>query len=177
MPAIAAPPPVNTDAHAVDTTITPGYNALKLFLDDEKHLTVIRQTKKVFTFSGISETTTRLIDEIAKQSTLAIEELEKLASEKPAFEFEEYSDETIAIATLNSLRMTTAKEFLFNNEDFEKNLLISQLNVLRVISHLAAQLEEKEPNHQRKKWLEKLASRYEKFYQKVYDRLALSKIE
>jgi hypothetical protein len=151
-----------------------GYSALKLFLEDEKHLTTIRRVKTILTFDGISGHSTKLVDDIADFSKQALDELEQLAMLKPAIVFEEFPDESIGKATLDSLRMGTAKEFLLYTDDFEKSLLISQSQVLPVIYHLARQLEEKETNNERKAWLERLASRYEQFYQHVYAQLSIS---
>jgi len=151
-----------------------GYSALILFLEDEQYLTAIRRTKMVITFSGISDGSTKLIDDITSSSEQALEDLEKLVEEKPRIILKDFSDEMIGKVTFDSLRMTAAKEFLFDTDDFEKNLLISQLKVLRVISHLAMQLEEKETNRKRKIWLSKLAARYENYYQKVNARISIS---
>jgi len=155
-------------------SLAPGYSVLKLFLQDEQYLTTIRRTKMVITFSGISDNTSNLIDEIAETSEQAVETLDKLATEKPAFIFKEFSDEMIGKATLDSLRMTTVKEFLLSSNEFEKDLLLSQLKVLRVISHLAKQLEEKESNNKRKAWLGKLAVQYEDYYQQVNARIVIT---
>lgn len=165
---------VNASHRAASSPIANGYSALKLFLEDEQYLTTIRRTKMVLTFSSISEGTSKLIDDIASSSEQALEELENLAQAKPAIIFEDFSDDTIGKATLDSLRMTEAKDFLFEADDFEKNMLISQIKVLRVISHLALQLEEKETNSKRKIWLNKLAVRYENYYQKVNGRVSVS---
>ena len=154
-------------------TIDTGYSALKLFLQDEQHLTTIRRVKLVLAFEGISDNSRKIIDRIADSSEQALEDLEKLATAKPAIVFEEFSDESIGKATLDSLRISTAKEFLFETDDFEKDLLISQSQILRVISHLAKQLAEKETNTKRKAWLNKLAIRYEKYYQQVYARISI----
>jgi hypothetical protein len=151
-----------------------GYSALKLFLEDEQHLTTIRRIKAVITFEGISESTTKLIDDIADLSTTALEELEELAPAKPSIKFVAFSDDLIGKSTLDSLRLTTAKEFLLNNDTFEKDLLISQTQILRVISHLAAELAEKETHKKRKKWLEQLATKYEAFYVLVNKRIVLA---
>ena len=155
-------------------TVDAGYSALKLFLEDEQHLTTIRRVKLVLAFESISGKSTKLIDEIADSSEQALEDLEKLATAKPVIVFEEFSDESIGKATLDSMRIATAKEFLFETDDFEKDLLLSQSNILRVISHLAKQLEEKETNAKRKAWLNKLAIRYEKYYQQVYARISIT---
>ncbi len=166
---VIADSPVISSVQQADTTndTVAGYSALRLFLEDEQHLTTIRRAKMIITLSGISEHSTKLVDGIAETSSLAVEELEKLSKAKPAFDFVEFSDETIAKATIDSLRMTTAEEFLFAGDEFEKDLLLSQLKILRVISHLARQLEEKETSVERKAWLKKLADRYELYYQKV----------
>ena len=171
---IADNPVVNANNRSAASATATGYSALKLFLEDEQHLTTIRRTKMVISFSGISDKSTKLIDDINDSSEQAIEELEKLAAIKPALLFKEFSDETIAKATLDSLRVTTAKEFFFESDNFEKNLLLSQLNILRVISHLAKQLEEKETSAKRKAWLNRLAHRYENYYQQVHARIILS---
>ena len=171
---IADNPVVNANSRSTTSSTSTGYSALKLFLEDEQYLTAIRRTKMVISFSGISDKSEKLIDKISDSSEQALEELEKLAAVKPAIVFEEFSDETIGKATLDSLRMTTAKEFLLESENFEKNLLLSQLNILRVISHLAEQLEEKETSAKRKAWLNKLANRYENYYQQIYARITIS---
>jgi len=155
-------------------TVDAGYSALKLFLEDEQHLTTIRRVKLVLAFKGISAKSTKLVDEIADSSERALEDLEKLATAKPVIVFEDFSDESIGKATFDSLRIATAKEFLFETDDFEKDLLISQSQILRVISHLAKQLAEKETNAKRKAWLNKLAIRYEKYYQQVYARISIT---
>jgi hypothetical protein len=148
--------------------VNSGYSVLKLFLEDEQHLTTIRRVKTVISFEGISDNSTKLVDEIADASEQALAELENLAAASPAIVFEEFPEDSIGKATLDSLRMTTAKEFLLNADEFEKNLLLSQSQILRVISHLAKQLEEKETSDKRKFWLGKLAERYENYYQQVY---------
>ena len=157
----------NTQQVNANTHTASGYSALKLFLEDEQHLTTIRRAKMLISFSAISDKSTKLIDDIASSSEQAVEELEKLSTAKPAFRFESFADDTIVTATLDSLRMTTAKEFLFAGEEFEKDLLLSQLKVLRLISHLAKQLEKNEINPKRKIWLSELAARYENYYQEV----------
>jgi hypothetical protein len=171
---IADAPVVNANKRSATSPTSTGYSVLKLFLEDEQYLTAIRRTKMVISFSGISDKSAKLIDDISNSSEQAIEELEKLATVRPAFVFEEFSDETIGKATLDSIRMTTAKEFLLESESFEKNLLLSQLKILRVISHLAIQLEEKETSAKRKAWLNRLAQRYENYYQQIYARIIIS---
>ena len=171
---IAYDPVVYANNRSAASATATGYSVLKLFLEDEQYLTAIRRTKMVISFSAISDKSIKLIDDINDSSEQAIEELEKLAAIKPAFVFKEFSDETIGKATLDSLRMTTAREFLLESENFEKNLLLSQLNILRVISHLARQLEEKETSAKRKAWLNRLAQRYEKYYQQIYLRITIS---
>ena len=156
------------------THINGGYSVLKLLLEDEQHLTLIRRTKSVLTFSAISDDSRKLIDEIADTSEKALEQLEQLATSKPGIEFQALAEHKIALSTLDSIRMETAKDFLFSGDDFEKKLLVSQMQVLRVISHLAKELEEEETNLKRKAWLNNLAVRYENYYQQVYSRLTVS---
>lgn len=151
-----------------------GYSALKLFLEDEQHLTTIRRIKTVLTFKGTSRNTRELIDRIADTSEQALEELEQLAAAKPVIVFEEFDDDSIGKATLDSMRFTTAKELVFDGGGFEKSLLISQSQILPVISHLARQLEQNEANASRKAWLNKLANRYDEYYREVYARLSIN---
>ncbi len=172
---IADNPLVSASNRSANSHLSSGYSALKLFLEDEEHLTAIRRTKMVITFSDISEDSKKLIDEISSASEQALEEMETLAAAKPQIKLKAFSDDQIGKATFDSLRMTAGKEFLFiDADDFEKSLLISQLKVLRVISHLALELEEKETNKKRKKWLNNLAVRYENYYQKIIARISIS---
>ncbi len=145
-----------------------GYGALKLFLSDEQYLSIIRRTKAVLMFKGIGESSKQLIDDISDTSAMALEQLEYLASAKPAILTEEFSDDAITMSTFDAMRMTTAKELLFSGDDFEKSLLLSQAQILGVISHLLRQIEQQEPNLKRRDWLGKLAGRYEEYYRKVY---------
>lgn len=172
--AVSDNPSVIASTQASTSPTASGYSALKLFLEDEQYLTVIRRTQMVISFDGISDRSTRLIDAISDSSEQDLEKLEKLAAVKPLILFEEFSDDAIAKATLDSLRMTTAKEFLFEADDFEKNILLSQLKILRVISHLAEQLERKETNSRRKKWLNEISNKYEDYYRQVNARIVIS---
>ena len=171
---VAGNPAIGASHQKTTNTVDAGYSALKLFLEDEQHLTTIRRVKLVLAFEGISDNSRKIIDQIADSSEQALEDLEKLATARPVIIFEDFSDESIGKATFDSLRIATAKEFLFETDDFEKDLLISQSQILRVISHLAKQLAEKETNAKRKAWLNKLAIRYEKYYQQVYARISIT---
>lgn len=165
---------VSANNQTLSGSIASGYSALKIFLEDEQYLTTIRRTKMVITFSDISDNSKNLIDDIADSSEQALAELEAFAQQKPVVVIEDFSEEMIAKATLDSLRMETAKEFLFEADDFEKNLLLSQLKVLPVISHLAEQLEKQETNQKRKTWLNELAKKYKDYYQQVDDSISLA---
>ena len=165
---------VNANNNSDSNATIAGYSVLKIFLEDEQYLTTIRRTKMIISFSDVSDSSRELIDSIANTSEKALEELDEHAKRKPQIVFKDFSDEMIAIATLDSLRMSTAKEFLFESDDFEKNLLLSQLKVLPLISHLSEQLEAKETNESRRLWLNKLARRFEDYYQQVNASISLS---
>ena len=162
-------------AHDRRVNLNTGYGALKLFLSDEQYLTIIRRTKAVLMFKGIGESSKQLIDDISDTSAMALEQLEYLASAKPAILTEEFSEDAIAMTTLEAMRMTTARELLFSGDDFEKSLLLSQAQILGVISHLLRQIEQQEPNLRRRDWLGKLAERYEQYYRQVYARITITK--
>jgi hypothetical protein len=162
-------------AHDRRVNLNTGYGALKLFLSDEQYLTIIRRTKAVLMFKGIGESSKQLIDDISDTSAMALEQLEYLASAKPAILTEEFSEDAIAMTTLEAMRMTTARELLFSGDDFEKSLLLSQAQILGVISHLLRQIEQQEPNLKRRDWLGKLAERYEQYYSQVYVRITVTK--
>ena len=169
-----AAPAIGSFRQSGSLSVEAGYSALRLFLEDEQHLTTIRRIKTVITFNGVSDNTAKLIDQIADTSEQALEELEQLATAKPAIVFEKFDEDSIGKATLDSMRYTTAREFLFDSDDFEKSLLLSQSQILPVISHLARQLEQSETNAKRKAWLNKLADRYEDYYRKVYLRITIA---
>ena len=160
---------VRSDVSEIDS----GYNVLLLFLGNQQHLTTVKRVKSFFTFQDISEDSSKLIDEISKSSEKAVTEMEKLVLKKPAIAVQDFPDNSIGKATFDSLRMTTAKEFLFDPKNFEKNLLLSHAQLLRVISHLVRELEQQEPNEKRKAWLINLEERYETYYKLIYQRITL----
>ena len=160
----------DTDTGGIDTA----YSVLRLFLKDEQHLTTIRRVKLVIGFERVSDSTAKLVDQIADSSSRALEELDQLAAARPAIELEKLPDNSIGKATLDSLRIATAKQFLLETDDFEKDLLLSQSQILSVISHLAKQLEAKETNPTRKAWLSKLANQFEHYYREVHARITIT---
>ena len=171
-----APIPAIETPHLISSTSTDnqaGYSVLKLLLEDEQYLTTIRRTRMIVTFTAINDSSSELIDKISDSSTKAIDELKLLADERPTILFHELEDNTIGKSTLDSLRMTMAKEFIFDGDNFEKNLLLSQLNALRLISHLSAQLADIEISEKRKLWLSKLSKQYEKYYQQINVRISI----
>lgn len=174
--ATADSPVASTPAPASHASrLAAGYSVLRLFLQDEQHLTTIRRVKMLVSFSGISEPSAQLIDRINDSAERALNELDALSKQRPVIHFIEFPDEHIGQATFDSLRHATAKEFLFDTDNFEKNLLLSQYKVLRVISRLARQLAEKETGSRRKRWLEKLDAAFEQHYQQINDRITLKR--
>ena len=157
-----------------NSEVSAGYNALHLFLENQRYLTTVMRVKSFLTFDGISVDSAKLIDTIEKSSSKALAEMEKLKQKKPVIAIHEFPDDSIGKATFDALRMTAAKEFLFDPKNFEKNLLLSHAQLLRVISHLAEELEEQESNNKRKVWLSNLVERYEQYYALIYKRIALA---
>lgn len=151
-----------------------GYSMLRLFLVDEHYLTAIRRVKSVLSFGGISPDTAGLVDEIAIASETALNQLEILAKESPAIQFDTFDESNIAITTFDALRFSMARQLFLDSTHFEKNLLLSQIQILPVITHLIKQLEANETNKERKKWLHNLAEQYAGFYRRSQDFFVLS---
>jgi hypothetical protein len=152
----------------------PGYSALRLFLVDEHYLTTIRRIKFVLNFGGISQGSTELIDQISGTSADALNQLDSLAAEPPAIQFAPFDKSNIAMTTFDALRYDMARQLILDDEHFEKDLLLSQVQVLPVIIHLTQQIEANESNDQRKTWLHKLAERYIDFYKRSQDFFVLA---
>lgn len=155
-------------AYSASNTLAtgPGYSLLRQLLVDEHHLTTIRRFKRILNFGGINEHSAELIDQISSSSDNALQQLDALATEQPAIQFDQLDEPNIAITTFDALRYDMARKFIFDGERFEKDVLLSQMQVLPVISHLTKQLEMNESNAQRKKWLHNLAERYVDFYKR-----------
>ncbi len=154
--------------------INTGYTVLLLFLENQKNLTKLGRVKAVFMLKDIDKDSADLILKITEFSEEALVDLEKLALKKPPIVIKDFSEDSIGKATFDSLRVTTAKELIFDSENFEKNFLFSQAQILRIISHLAGELEEQEVNEKRKAWLLKLVERYEAYYTLISKRITLS---
>ena len=155
-------------------SLNAGYGILHSTLSDEHHLKTIRLAKTIVTFKSISAPTSRIIDDIAQTSSAALDELDKLASLSPEIMLEENNEGQIERATRDALRITTAKELFTSKEDFEVILLISQLQALRIVSHLAIELHEIEENASRKVWLATISDQFEKLYLRVLSRLKIA---
>jgi hypothetical protein len=144
----------------------PGYSLLRQLLVDEHYLTTIRRVKRILNFGGINERSAELVDQISSSSDNALQQLDSLATELPAIEFDSLDKPNIAITTFDALRYDMARKFIFDGERFEKDVLLSQVQVLPVIAHLTKQLEANEVNIRRKKWLHELALHYDDFYKR-----------
>lgn len=145
----------------------PGYSMLRLFLVDEHYLTAIRWVKTVLSFGGISPDSVQLIDDISQYAEAALQELDALVLEKPEIAFNPFDENSIAISTFDALRYATAKQLFLDSTHFEKNLLLSQVQILPVIQHLSQQLAENESNAARKIWLLKLSKKFASFNQRA----------
>lgn len=166
--------PAATSNTRTITEADTGYSALAMFLENQEQLKTLRSVRSFLTRQRISTESAKLIDEISDYSSQALIELKQQTAKEPTILLVEFSDDTISIETFDSLRMSTAKELMFDSKNFEKNLLLSQTQVLRVISHLAEQLRKKEHNRKRKVWLHDLSKRYEDYYNRVFQRIALN---
>ena len=157
-----------TPAYSASSTVAtdPGYSLLHQLLVDEHYLTAIRRVKYILNFGGINQRSAELIDQISKSSDNALQQLDALATEKPAIQFDQLDEPNIAITTFDALRYDMARKFVFDGEHFEKDVLLSQVQVLPVITHLIKQLEANEVNARRKKWLHQLAEHYADFYKR-----------
>ena len=105
---LATAPAMGARHPSSGASLEAGYSALRLFLEDEQHLTTIRRIKTVLTFKGTSKKTRELIDRIADTSELALEELEQLAAAKPVIVFEEFDDDSIGTAPSRTLALVFA---------------------------------------------------------------------
>lgn len=145
----------------------PGYSVLRIFLEDEQYLTAIRHFKSIISFSGTAQPVADLVDDIADISESSLEQLEDLAEEKPKIRFNQLEEDSVAVSTLDSLRYTTARRFIDDTANFEKNILLSQVQILPVIAHLAQTLQENETNLERKYWLHKLSLKFTVLYRRA----------
>jgi hypothetical protein len=152
-----------------------GYSLLRKLLRDEQYIKAIRLAKSVFTFRALADPTKTLIDDIAARSSEKLTELDRLATLEPAITFGESCPAMLDQAMLNALRVTTAKDLvLASKDDFEVNLVVSQIQALRMISHLLTELRDIDPNAERQAWLERLSTDYEALYRRAVARLSLA---
>lgn len=154
--------------------VNTGYSALALFLENQEQLKTLRSVRSFLTRKQMSSESEKLIDSISEYSAQALKELKTQASKQPTITIKQFSDNSIGMSTFDSLRMSTAKQLMFDSRNFEKNLLLSQTQILKLISHLAEELRKKEHNRKRKVWLSDLSRRHEDYYTRVYERIALT---
>lgn len=152
-----------------------GYAVLRKLLGDEKHVNTLRIVKSAITFSKSSERTVTLIDDIATTSARALDEMDALAALKPVINPDTAGREQLGSEILDALRLATARELITaTGEDFEISLVLSQVQVLRLISQLLRELQELDPNTRRQAWLADLARDYESLHSRAVARLSVN---
>lgn len=166
---LAAAAGASGNSSAKDTGF--GYSMLRLFLQDEQYLTAIRRAKSVINLDTTSDSVADLVDEIADVSESALAELDNYSDVPPAIRFVSLDKDSIAFSVFDDLRFSTGKTLLLDGEQFEKNILMSQIQVLPVIAQLAAELADNETSSQRKLWLEQLNKKYSGLYRRASDSL------
>lgn len=151
-----------------------GYAVLRKLLGDEQHVNTLRIVKSAITFSKSSDRTIDLINDIATTSARGLDDLDALAALRPAINPETAGQERLGSEILDALRLATARELITaTGEDFELSLVLSQVQVLRLISQLLGELQELDPNTRRQAWLADLAGNYEKLYGRAVARLSV----
>lgn len=164
-------------AHAVDENRSRdiGYDVLRTLLGDEQHIDTLSLVKTVINLRRISDLTRSLVDDIAAASAASLEDIDRLAGLDPPLVSGESSPDELDQAVIDTLRMTTATNLLMaSGDDFELLLIVSQIQALRLISHLSDELRKIDPNPARQAWLTRLAARYEQFYSRAVARLSLA---
>lgn len=152
-----------------------GYSVLRKLLGDEQHLRTLRLAKMVVSLQAISAPTRKLIDDIAAASAGDSDRLDRIAALEPRIRFDASCSTTLDRAMLDPLRLATAKELVMAPDDeFEIRLVVSQVQALRLISQLVAELGDLDPNTQRQAWLGELATRYGALYKRAVARLSLN---
>lgn len=164
------PPPDQGNNQSRDA----GYRVLKKLLEDEKHLKTLRIVKDVITLGETSRPSVTLIEDIAGTSSRSLEEMDELIKLEPGIMLDKAGPTQLGGKILDALRKSTAKDLITaSGDDFEVSLIISQAQVLRLISQLLKELSQLEPNTTRQAWLVDLADRYEDFYQRAVARLVI----
>ena len=108
-----------------------GYSVLRLLLEDEQHLTLIRRTKTVLTFSGISDGSRKLVDEIAEASLAVQIKLLRFLQEReimPVGDTKTQKDDVRVIAATNSDLKKSVREGTFR-EDLLYRLSVVEIEI------------------------------------------------
>ncbi len=152
-----------------------GYSVLRKMLGDEQHLKTLRVAKSVVTLNNVSDPTRRLIDDIAAASSTGLDRLDGIAALKPRISFDSSCSSMLDRAMLDPMRLSTAKDLLMaSGDEFEIRLVVSQVQALRMISELAGELRDLDPNVQRQVWLQELSGQYAALYKRAVASLSLT---
>jgi hypothetical protein len=144
-----------------------GYSLLYTLADKQSNV------DKVLIIKHASEKVSAEIKQIAEVFKQGKEQLDEFAKEDGSLNFKMSHLPSMEEKTRAAIESTTTKDLLFSSgKTFELRLLLTQVQALNYVSHLANQLAAQDGNPKRKEFLTQLAKRCEQHYKQVMDLLA-----
>ena len=153
---------------SVEVKLRHGYALLYELMSDEGN------AEKIFILKRASERTKSVVRVISAVSREAKTRLESFAAVDPALKLDRSSLPEVEARTREAIGKATAKNLLLGG-DFEVRFLNAQAKATQYASYLARTLAEEDPHPERREWLEKLGSVFERLEEKLLSRLEVER--
>jgi hypothetical protein len=145
---------------SVEEKLSHGYALLYELMADEGN------AEKIFVLKKASERTKSMVRVISAVSREAKTRLESFAAADPALKLDRSSLPEVEAGTRKAISKATAKRLLLG-ADFEVRFLNSQAKAAQYASYLARTLAEEDHHPERREWLEKVGSVFERLEEKI----------
>lgn len=162
--AVAAPMQAETAVEKRDDLLI-GYDLLAQSLGSEAQLKYLLWLREL-TLQGPGKEVERLMTEISKNSSKRADELEKLRKLSPEATAKP-PPSPIGNAIQATAQWDGTKEMLFPDGEFGMRFMFLQAQATRMISVIAEETANVDPNKERQKWLQAVAKEYEDYREQL----------
>ena len=157
------------DEDQLTSQLNQGYTLLHTLLEKDGDV------DKILLIKTAHPTTETIIREIALLCRTAVKQLEEFARADSTLRFDSPSVPAVEQATRDAIEGTVAKGLLGSwGESFEVKLLLSQADAIGYATHLAWTLAKFDVNPERRAYLDQLAGQFDRLYDRIVARLALT---
>ena len=158
-------PATKAMVNATGDDLSQGYSLLRSLLNDESDVA------KILLVKTVKPETKVVIKDISTISKAALEDLDAFAKLDKTLKVGKPTLPFVEAAARTAIDWATTKQLLLERKEFERDLLLTQVQSMQYGAALAGQLSLVDKQPDRQVWLKKLAKAYADLGDRVTDRL------